>query len=67
MPSISNGDLNPELYEKPRCFACDKVMKNNGYLAGCKDDQTVIVGSECLRHIRKAGWRGGITIIKIIL
>lgn len=56
--SIPNGDLNPELYRREPCFACGKRMARSGYLVGCKDDQTVFVGPECLRHIKEAGENG---------
>jgi hypothetical protein len=41
-----------------RCFACNKSMKGSRYLAACQDDQTVFVGPECFREIRKSGSDG---------
>lgn len=58
MATIPNGDLNPELHRREPCFACRKRMRGLGYLVGCKDDQTVFVGAECFREIKKAGTDG---------
>lgn len=58
MPSMPNGDLNPELYQRVACYACDKTLRGAGYLVGCQDDQTVFVGPECFRHIRAGGADG---------
>ncbi len=36
-----------------RCYACDKLGAS--YLVACIDDQTVFVGADCFRKIKKAG------------
>lgn len=41
-----------------RCFACEKVIGDDGYIVGCKDEQTVSVGPECYRKV-KAGQENG--------
>ena len=38
---------------EPRCFACDRPCASHA--AVTSDGQTVLVGSECIRKIRRAG------------
>jgi len=38
-----------------RCFACDKPLGKAPQIVGCKDDQTVHVGSDCYSKIKSAG------------
>lgn len=40
------------------CFACDRKLGKNPHLADTRDDQTVLVGSECYKLIKKAGEKG---------
>lgn len=41
-----------------KCFACGKKLGKYGELADTRDDQVVLVGSECSKHIMKAGSEG---------
>lgn len=41
-----------------RCFACDRRLIPNPYLADTRDSQFVYVGSECYSKIKRAGDTG---------
>lgn len=41
-----------------RCYACDRKLGANPYVADTKDGQFVFVGTECHKHIRLAGNAG---------
>lgn len=41
-----------------RCFACDRPLGHNPAIATCADEQNVLVGSDCMRQIVKAGREG---------
>ena len=42
-----------------QCFACGRKLGKNPLLVETIDHQTVYVGSECAKHVRKAedGWQ----------
>ena len=40
-----------------RCFACDRRLSSNPYVAVTIDGQIVYVGSDCYKNIGKAGWQ----------
>lgn len=41
-----------------KCFACNKTLKSRPYPVDTRDDQVVMVGPECFKHIKKAGADG---------
>lgn len=41
-----------------RCFACDKLLGKNPNLVDTRDAQTVYVGAECFKLIKRAGEAG---------
>ena len=41
-----------------RCYACDRKLGARPRVADTRDDQIVVVGPECWRHIRQAGAAG---------
>lgn len=41
-----------------RCFACDRILDLRKTLVDTRDGQTVYVGSECYRHVKRAGEAG---------
>lgn len=41
-----------------RCFACNKKLGSNPYPVDTRDDQYVLVGSECYKKIKSAGDSG---------
>lgn len=41
-----------------RCYACDRKLGANPYVADTRDDQFVYVGSECFKYIRQSGEMG---------
>lgn len=43
---------------KDKCFACDRVLGRNPKQADTRDDQVVLVGSECYSKIKAAGEQG---------
>lgn len=41
-----------------QCFACGRKLGQKPYLADTRDSQTVYVGVECAKHIKRAGDEG---------
>lgn len=41
-----------------QCFACDKRLGQIPHVADTRDDQFVLVGSECYKRIKAAGESG---------
>ncbi len=41
-----------------KCFACDRKLGHNPHHVDTRDDQWVVVGSECYKKIKKAGKDG---------
>lgn len=41
-----------------KCYACDRKLDENAWQAKTSDNQEVYVGSECFKHIKKAGQLG---------
>lgn len=40
------------------CFSCGKKITGRKYLVDTRDHQTVYVGPECFKHVRRAGETG---------
>lgn len=38
-----------------KCFACDRKLGSNPFVADTRDSQFVYVGSECFKYIKTAG------------
>lgn len=41
-----------------KCFACDRKLGSNPHHVDTRDDQWVMVGSECYKKIKAAGEEG---------
>lgn len=42
-----------------RCFACSrKLPKAGAHVVACIDDQTVYLGPECFKHVKRSGIEG---------
>ena len=43
---------------KDKCFACDKILKENYFIVETDDGSSVYVGSECYKKIKKSKDKG---------